>query len=91
MKRANGSGSVYKRKDARRRNPFVAVINLGFDNKGQRKKKIIGSFATFHEAQKALEIYNNTPMETKKAMQITLGELWKMHCLQQEKNRETNK
>ena len=42
MKRANGSGSVYKRKDARRRNPFVAVINLGFDNKGQRKKKIIG-------------------------------------------------
>lgn len=85
MKRANGSGSVYKRKDARRRNPFVAVINLGFDNEGKRKKKIIGSFATFHEAQKALEIYNNTPMETKKAMKITLGELWKMHCLQQEK------
>lgn len=79
MKRANGTGSIYKRKDTKRRNPYVAVINLGMDSTGKRKKKIIGSFPTYREAQRSLEIYNTSTPEERKSNQITLEELWEAH------------
>ena len=79
MKRANGTGSIYKRKDTKRRNPYVAVINLGMDSTGKRKKKIIGSFPTYREAQRSLEIYNTSTPEERRSNQITLGELWEAH------------
>ena len=44
MRRANGSGSVYKRPDnAHRRKPWVAVVNLGMTDTGKRRKKMSGS------------------------------------------------
>ena len=77
MKRANSTGSIYK--DTKRRNPYVAVINLGMDTTGKRKKKIIGSFPTYWEAQRSLEIYNTSTLEERKSNQITLEELWEAH------------
>ncbi len=45
MKRANGTGTIYKRSDdKRRRKPWVVVVNLGMDPiTFKRKKKILGS------------------------------------------------
>ena len=40
MKRANGTGSIYKRSDdKRRRKPWVAVINMGMDPDTFKRRK----------------------------------------------------
>ena len=75
MRRANGTGTVYKRRDVKRRKPWIAVINLGWDSNGHRKKKIIGSFETAVQAQQALEAYNITP-EKFSDTTITIGDVW---------------
>lgn len=76
MRRANGTGSVYKRNDTtRRRKPWVAVINLGMNDKGVRKKKIIGSFRTHKEAQSALDLYNASPTD-RVIKKITWKQIW---------------
>lgn len=89
MRRANGTGSVYKRTDAAHRHrPFVAVINLGMNAEGKRKKKLIGSYATRKEAQQALEIYNtSTPVE-QKASRITFGQVWESYKAQRLQNKK---
>ena len=77
MKRANGTGSIYKRyDDKRRRKPWVVVINLGMDPiTFKRKKKILGSFATAKLAQAALDQFNCEP-EKYEAAKTTVGEIW---------------
>lgn len=75
MRRANGTGTVYKRRDVKRRKPWVAVVNLGMNDRGVRKKKIIGSFETAVQAQQALEAYNITP-EKFSDTTITIGDVW---------------
>lgn len=83
MRRANGTGSVYKRRDVKRRKPWVAVVNLGFTDKGKRKKKILGSFTTAKEAQLALEKWNGNPINPST---ITVGEIWEACCLARKRN-----
>ena len=77
MKRANGTGTIYKRSDdKRRRKPWVVVVNLGMDPiTFKRKKKILGSFATAKLAQAALDQFNCEP-EKYEAAKTTVGEIW---------------
>lgn len=84
MRRANGSGSVYKRRDTARRNPWVAVIHLGYSTEGKRIKKVLGSFPTQKDAQKALEGYNVNPKSFEQS-KITMGDIWQMAKFAKEK------
>lgn len=85
MRRANGTGSVYKRPDSEhRRCPWVAVINIGFTDTGKRRKKIIGSFKTHKEAQKALELYNVNPTD-KVVQKITWKNIWERVLVERER------
>ena len=61
IKRENGAGSVYKRKDLKRR-PWVASAPATTQRDDESKKytttqQIIGYYATAQEAKDALEIY----------------------------------
>ena len=76
IKRENGTGSVYKRKDLKRR-PWVAVApaELRRDDENMRViafQMVIGHFATAQEAKDALDEYRRNPT-TK--FNITLEEL----------------
>nr|DAL99252.1 MAG TPA: Integrase [Caudoviricetes sp.] len=81
IKRENGTGSVYKRKDLKRR-PWVAVAPAELirdDDAGKvnAKQMIIGHYSTAQEAKDALDEYRRNPT-TK--YNITLAELhgeWK--------------
>lgn len=76
MRRANGTGSVYKRSDAKhRRAPWLAVADLGHDENGKRKRKIIARCQTKREAQEALEKYRYDPKKYN-TQQTTMGEVW---------------
>lgn len=70
MKRANGTGSVYKMKHKALRKPYRAVVTLGYGPDGKAHRKALGSFATQREAYQALARYE--PAEAKKA--LTFGE-----------------
>lgn len=72
MKRANGTGSVYKL-SGNRHNPYIAVIDLGYDDNGKRMRKRIGSYRTAREGQKALELYLSNPHSIQK---VTVNDLW---------------
>ena len=85
MRRANGTGSVYKQNDTtRRRKPWVAVINLGMNDKGIRKKKIIRSFRTHKEAQSALDLYNASPTD-RVIKKITWKQIWERVLAERER------
>ena len=79
MKRANGTGTIYKKTDAkRRRKPWVAVVNLGKDPITlKRRKRILGSFESQKEAQAALDKFNVMP-DKYEATKVTVGEIWKI-------------
>lgn len=77
MKRENGTGTVYKRTDVKRR-PWVAAAPAAMtrDEKSgnyKSKKIIIGYYTTAQEAKDALEEYRKNPT-TK--LNITLNELY---------------
>lgn len=61
MKNENGFGSVYKLK-GKRRKPWVARITTGYSIDGRQLRKIIGTFETKREAQKALINYSENPL-----------------------------
>lgn len=46
MKRANGTGTVYKMKHKALRKPYRAVVTLGYNSEGKPLRKSIGTFAT---------------------------------------------
>lgn len=80
MKRANGSGSVYKLSGKRRR-PYAAAITKGYSiEKKRNEQEIIGYFINAKDAQDALTDYyrgvenNNISIYTKKAP--TFHEIW---------------
>ena len=50
MKRANGTGTVYKMKHKALRKPYRAVVTLGYNSEGKPLRKSIGTFATQKEA-----------------------------------------
>lgn len=54
MKRANGTGSVYKRKDGNRRKPYRAIVTIGYTDSGKAIRKIIGDFEKSKDAIEAL-------------------------------------
>ena len=56
MKRANGSGTVYKMKHKQLRKPYRAVVTYGYDANGKAIRKSIGTFATQKEAYTALAL-----------------------------------
>ena len=63
IKRENGTGSVYKRSDMKRR-PWVAVTPTRYDVDGEKlvaEREIIGYYATAQEAKDALEDYRRHP------------------------------
>lgn len=77
MKRANGTGTVYKLKDTARRRPWVAAMSVK-DSEGFRTRQIIGCFATRKEANEALAEYivDPTDLRYKRATYAEIYELW---------------
>lgn len=73
MKRATGTGSVYKLKGNRRK-PWAAVKTVGWDRDGNRLRKRIGYFITKAEAEKALSLDEIRPAS--ELAGITLEELY---------------
>ena len=69
MKLPNGFGSVTKRTDGNRRNPYIVRKTI------QGKQTIIGSFATYAEAIAFLVEYNKNP-HIYSPSQITFAELY---------------
>lgn len=59
-RRANKTGSVYKRSDLKNR-PWVAVTPSEWDEEGNRSNQTIGYFATQQEAVEALDEYRKNP------------------------------
>ena len=63
MKRANSNGSVTKLSENRRR-PYLVRVTLGWNEKtGKQIRKVIGTYSTQKEANKALADYLDTPYD----------------------------
>lgn len=60
MKNSNGSGSVYKLK-GKRRKPWIVRVTIGY-TLGKQVRKIVGTFETKREAQRALLNYCDNPL-----------------------------
>ena len=78
MKRANGSGTIYKRKDAKRRNPYCVYLDGGKDDFGKRIRTFLGSFHTYKEAQNALEQYRQGTY-IKPCDVVPLKDVWELY------------
>lgn len=74
MKRANGTGSVYKLK-RRLKKPFKAVVTIGWKDDGTRIRKCIGYFAKSTEAYDALASYRHMP-ERFDNKDVTFAQAW---------------
>lgn len=80
MENANGAGSVYKLSGKRRR-PYAAVITSGWKTdkatgKRSQIRKVIGTFASSPEAQRALQNYLEHPTEKLDMTWLQLYEEW---------------
>lgn len=84
MKRANGTGTVYKM-SGKRRKPYRAMVTLGYDEMGKAMRKTIGTFAKASEAQKALYEYLGDP-SAYDAKGVTLETVW--NWLLEDKDRQ---
>lgn len=73
MKRANGSGTVYKMKHKQLRKPYRAVVTYGYDANGKAIRKSVGTFATQKEAYTALALYSTNPPQEEQR-KITFGQ-----------------
>ena len=76
MRRANGSGSIFKVKDAKRRKPWRVNVTLGVvineeTGKARQRTASLGYFATRAEAEEALVNYNACPYDLK-----TKADIW---------------
>ncbi len=72
MKRANGTGSIYKL-SGKRRKPWRVRITAGWDDEGNQQYKELGTYTTKRAAELALGQELNHPTEQRG---ITLGELY---------------
>ena len=75
MRRVNGSGSVYKLKDVKRRRPWVAMASRK-NEFGILVKHAVGYYATRQEAVAALEAYNVDPYAD--VPQKTMDEIFRL-------------
>lgn len=76
MKRANGSGTVYKLKHKKLRKPYRAVITIGWTEDGKPIKKSLGTFATQSEAYQALSTYATNPDAFEERKITTFGQVF---------------
>lgn len=76
MKRANGSGTVYKLKHKKLRKPYRAVITIGWTEDGKPIKKSLGTFATQSEAHQALSTYATNPDAFEERKITTFGQVF---------------
>lgn len=84
MRRGNGLGSVFKKKDRKRRKPYNATVTVKIDPEtGKQVKKSLGYFSTQKEAWEALEAYHQEP-ELFLAKNITFGKVWDLMIKQKE-------
>lgn len=84
MRRGNGLGSVYKKKDRKRRKPYNATVTVKINPEtGKQIKKSLGYFATQKEALEALDAYHQNP-NLYLAKDITFEEVWKLMIKQKE-------
>ncbi|KGF46855.1 hypothetical protein HMPREF0872_06920 [Veillonella montpellierensis DNF00314] len=84
MRRANGTGSVYKRSDKKRRKPYIAVITIGTNQEtGKPIRKSLGSFEKATEARRAIDQYTANPQQFM-AKDITFGKMWDLMIKQKE-------
>lgn len=82
----NGAGSVYKL-SGNRRNPWTAVMHLGYADDGRNIRKYIGYYPTYEEALHGLEMYKETPFDLNNK-DITVSRLYE---LLSEKNKDRPK
>lgn len=75
MRRANGTGSIYKMTHKNLRKPYRVVISLGQDERGRVQRKTVGTFRTAREAQEFLKNYRGNPAELTKRV-ITVEQCW---------------
>lgn len=62
MRNANGNGSIVKLKGNRTK-PFMVRVTIGWEETGKQIRKLIGTYATQKEAQKALIEYLDNPYD----------------------------
>lgn len=62
LRKANGNGSIVKLKGNRKK-PFMVRITLGWEEGGKQIRKLIGTYTTQKEAQKALIDYLDNPYD----------------------------
>lgn len=78
MKRANGTGSIVKRNDTKRRNPYCVYLDGGKDDFGKRIRTFLGSYPTHRQAQDALEQYRQGTL-IKPSNNVPLKEVWEIY------------
>lgn len=90
MRRANGSGAIFKIKGKNRRKPWRVRITIDWilDPATQKCKQVVktlGYYSTRQEAEAALVSYNNRPygLETQNMTFKELYELWTKEYFQQ--------
>lgn len=74
MKRANGTGSVYKLKGNLRK-PYKAVLTVGWTDEGKRIRKSLGTFTRARDAWATLEAYTTNP-DMFKNRDVTFAQAW---------------
>lgn len=74
MRRANGTGSVYKLKQKLRK-PYKAVVTLGWTDDGKRIRKCLGYFEKSKEAWSALSEYYVNPDKFDN-QDVTFAQAW---------------
>ena len=79
MKRANGTGTIIKRNDKKRRKPYSVYLDGGHDPDTLRRIRVfLGSFEKHSDAQDFLEKYRHGLVK-KKDKTITLRDIWKLY------------
>lgn len=73
MRRANGSGSVYK-PSGKRHKPWSAKITIGWFDEGKQIYKLVGTYETKKEAHEELDAY--LMAQKQKAPSFTMEQAW---------------
>lgn len=76
MKRANGTGSVYKLKHKNLRKPYRAVITAGWTAEGKPIKRSLGTFAKQADAYQALAQFASNPDAFAERKMTTFGQVF---------------
>lgn len=75
MKNENGSGTIYKL-SGKRKKPWAVMVTIGYDSNGKQQRKIVGTYETKRDGQKALFDYINNPTLFSKKSFGEIKRLW---------------